>query len=116
MGCGADSFMIKDGICDELTNTKRCIYDGGDCCKADKLTHMCKMCLCKMEVDEHQLTEFYSSQHVKAFKNADDYHNIGLLHMMTIKVHILIHILNAAAVQLYNNKQLLSLLVCSESG
>ncbi len=30
--CGANSFMLRDGVCDELTNNAKCHWDGGDCC------------------------------------------------------------------------------------
>ncbi len=30
--CGAENFMLRDGVCDEPTNNERCHWDGGDCC------------------------------------------------------------------------------------
>ncbi len=30
--CGADNFMLRDGVCDEPTNNELCHWDGGDCC------------------------------------------------------------------------------------
>ncbi len=30
--CGAESFMLRDGVCDEATNTQICHWDDGDCC------------------------------------------------------------------------------------
>ncbi len=43
--CGADSFMLRDGVCDELTNTALCHWDGGDCCldKSIKDTTLCQV-------------------------------------------------------------------------
>ena len=55
-GCDADSFMIRDGVCDEITNTERCLYDGGDCCKEDKSTELCNVCTCKKKTTD---TDFW---------------------------------------------------------
>ncbi len=33
--------MIGDGVCDEVTNNERCLFDGGDCCKEDKSMTTC---------------------------------------------------------------------------
>ena len=62
--CTALSFLIGDGVCDEATNTYRCLYDGGDCCKADseKDTKYCQDCTCK-------LTGKYYLMHVVYFTN-----------------------------------------------
>ncbi len=54
-GCSAKSFLIQDGVCDEITNTERCLYDGGDCCLEDKQTHICRKCTCHMDFDESKL-------------------------------------------------------------
>ena len=56
--CSANSFMIGDRVCDEITNTKRCLYDGKDCCLEDKSTPYCKVCTCKLDTSQlsRQLT------------------------------------------------------------
>ncbi len=43
--CGADSFMLRDGVCDEATNNEKCLYDGGDCClsRGKKGESLCKV-------------------------------------------------------------------------
>ncbi len=43
--CGADSFMLRDGVCDEATNNELCLWDGGDCCvdRSKKGTSFCKV-------------------------------------------------------------------------
>ena len=51
-GCSANSFLIKDGVCDDVTNVARCLFDGGDCCKKNKDTHLCLDCTCILSVDE----------------------------------------------------------------
>ncbi len=50
-GCSASSFLINDGVCDEIANTERCLYDGGDCCLANKQTHLCHVCTCVFRID-----------------------------------------------------------------
>ncbi len=37
--------MLRDGICDEATNTELCHWDGGDCCqdKSTKTDVFCKV-------------------------------------------------------------------------
>ncbi len=65
--CGLDSFMMRDGICDELTNIERCFFDGGDCCfeVGKKDTSMCKICTCKMTIDVESLAETVESTNVR---------------------------------------------------
>ncbi len=44
--CGANNFMLRDGVCDDATNTKVCHWDGGDCC-LDKFTKDTSYCIVK---------------------------------------------------------------------
>ena len=44
--CSKNSFLIGDGVCDDITNTKRCLFDGGDCCLSRKNTKLCIDCTC----------------------------------------------------------------------
>ncbi len=30
--CSGNSFLLGDGICDEVANNELCLYDKGDCC------------------------------------------------------------------------------------
>ncbi len=50
--CGANSFLIRDGQCDEVTNNKLCLFDGGDCChqqeQEDNGISFCKDCSCRV--------------------------------------------------------------------
>ncbi len=75
-GCSSDSFMLRDGVCDDPTNTEECIYDGGDCCLEDKATHLCRVCACIMEVDEEELQNKFDKLEVKALKNPDNFMSI----------------------------------------
>ncbi len=38
---------MSDHVCDDVTNTKACFFDGGDCCLEDKETIYCTDCLCR---------------------------------------------------------------------
>ncbi len=44
--CGSDSFMIQDGVCDDMTNHEACLFDGGDCCGDYVVTSVCVECIC----------------------------------------------------------------------
>ncbi len=63
--CGADSFMMRDGVCDEAANNARCLYDGGDCCKEFKDKTLCRDCECIKKVDEENLRRQFDDLQVK---------------------------------------------------
>ena len=44
----ANDYRIEDGFCDDISNTKECNYDGGDCCNPDAfyLGSYCTDCKC----------------------------------------------------------------------
>ena len=39
------SFMLRDGVCDEATNTEECFFDGGDCCTENTAVWNCECML-----------------------------------------------------------------------
>ncbi len=45
--CTANSFLLGDGVCDDITNNEKCLFDEGDCCLGTEssLTY-CKNCSC----------------------------------------------------------------------
>ncbi len=49
--CSANSFLLGDRVCDEVTNNERCLYDGGDCCLSNKNTKYCQDCTCRKNSD-----------------------------------------------------------------
>ncbi len=63
--------MLRDGVCDELTNTARCLFDGGDCCLEDKVEDFCKVCTCKRNVDNVKMSEAFQRQNVMVISNTD---------------------------------------------
>ena len=75
-GCGENDFMMRDGVCDEATNMERCLYDGGDCCLENKDTLMCKVCTCKLKVDNGLLDNGFKELEVKQLKHSDDFDSI----------------------------------------
>ncbi len=79
-GCGAESFMIRDSVCDEKTNIELCLYDGGDCCldEGQKDLTLCRTCLCLVSVDEDLIATRFQKLDVKAF-DADVYDSSALL-------------------------------------
>ncbi len=66
-GCSAMSFLIKDGVCDEITNTPPCLYDGGDCCLEEKKTKLCQNCSCIVPVTRVELMQLYKANRVKVY-------------------------------------------------
>ncbi len=63
--CGADSFMLRDGVCDELTNNETCHYDGGDCCldRDQKDTTLCRVTL-DLDMNWFDYLFFFSGLHL----------------------------------------------------
>ncbi len=47
--------MLRDSVCDEVTNTERCLFDGGDCCLEHKDKSICQNCSCILAVDRNEL-------------------------------------------------------------
>ncbi len=68
-GCSADSFMLRDGVCDDSTNTAQCLYDGGDCCLENKAIHLCRDCVCRLATNDQELIEKSDGFKVMAFEN-----------------------------------------------
>ncbi len=58
--CGAKSFQLRDNVCDDTSNTKKCLYDGGDCCQEYKNRDLCQTCACILDVDLEDLQERFS--------------------------------------------------------
>ncbi len=71
-GCSANSFLIRDGVCDEVTNIAKCLYDGGDCCKVDKNTDICQKCTCIMSVDMAELAQTLASKEARTYVGVSD--------------------------------------------
>ncbi len=72
IGCSANSFLIGDGTCDEVTNNARCLFDGGDCCLQDKVTSLCQNCTCIVDINKVDLNRKLKSQMVKALTSGLD--------------------------------------------
>ncbi len=72
-GCSANSFMINDGVCDELTNNQRCLFDGGDCCRQEKSTELCSVCTCRLDVTIDDLKEDYLAQEVNLYLDVEGF-------------------------------------------
>ena len=75
-GCGSNSFMIRDGVCDEESNIEVCLYDGGDCCLEKKSKRFCKVCTCLMAVNVEELKQKVTANEVKVFKNYSEFENL----------------------------------------
>ena len=65
--CGSESFMLRDGVCDEATNIEECLFDGGDCCLAKRNEELCRNCTCKMTVDFFLLKSRFKEEYVQMF-------------------------------------------------
>ncbi len=65
--------MINDGVCDELTNVERCLFDGGDCCLVNKTKSMCSVCTCKQKVNSGELASAFDKYQVRLVGYPEDY-------------------------------------------
>ncbi len=74
--CGADSFLLRDSVCDEVTNNRLCLYDGGDCCLEVKNRAYCTNCSCTLDVDQAKLALQFTEGNIKPFRNHLDIHNV----------------------------------------
>ena len=53
-------FIVGDGLCDDVTNTPECLFDGGDCCGG--LTPICTFCKCKCQCNSAGSTKSDGSE------------------------------------------------------
>ena len=52
IGCMSDHpDWIGDGFCDDETNNKGCLFDGGDCCLAFSWHEICTLCFCHEDLN-----------------------------------------------------------------
>ena len=52
--------MVGDGLCDDVTNTPECLFDGGDCCGGG--TWICTYCKCKCQCNSAGSTQSDGSE------------------------------------------------------
>ncbi len=67
--CGANSFQLRDSVCDDSSNTAICLYDGGDCCLEFKDTKLCKKCACILQVDDVKLLDHFRDRDILPLEN-----------------------------------------------
>ena len=71
--CGQDSFMIRDGVCDEATNFEECLFDGGDCCLEQKNDELCRNCTCKITIDLSFIKSRFEEEDVQKFAHGGQF-------------------------------------------
>ncbi len=64
--------MIRDGVCDEVANIERCLYDGGDCCKENKDKDLCRDCQCILFIDQENVESQFNELDIKPVSNTQD--------------------------------------------
>ncbi len=69
--CGPDSFMLRDGVCDDVANIALCLFDGGDCCHEFKNKVFCKNCSCVLKVVPGELRAQLKSWDVRPLTRND---------------------------------------------
>ena len=69
--CGADSFMLRDGVCDETANNAKCLFDGGDCCKENKDKGLCRNCTCILSIDQENFDSQLNALNVRPIKDPE---------------------------------------------
>ncbi len=74
--CGANSFLLRDSVCDEVTNNRLCHFDGGDCCREAKNRAYCTNCSCLLDVDQAKLALQFTEGNIKPFRNHLHIHKV----------------------------------------
>ncbi len=74
--CSANSFMLRDSVCDEATNIETCLYDGGDCCLEAKVTKLCKNCSCILSVNRDDLQLEFSSLTIRPLEKTINFSTV----------------------------------------
>ncbi len=74
--CSANSFMLRDSVCDEATNIALCLYDGGDCCLEAKDTTLCKNCSCMLLVTEDDLQNDFDTWEIHPLDTSIDFSTV----------------------------------------
>ncbi len=59
--------MINDGVCDEVTNNEKCLFDGKDCCiqNTNIDDSLCLECICKLDIDMVELNQKFKDYDVQ---------------------------------------------------
>ncbi len=63
--------MLRDGVCDEVANVAKCLYDGGDCCKENKDKGLCRNCTCVLKIDHEDLVKKFKTLDIKPVEDVD---------------------------------------------
>ena len=95
--------MLRDGVCDEATNTAICVYDGGDCCRQDKDTSMCKNCTCRLKVDEPKIDSLFEQHGVSLLKEPTAF-NAMIGENLVVKVQDVLSVAVCTVLCLDHNK------------
>ncbi len=65
--------MLRDAVCDEVTNNPTCLFDGGDCCLELKDTTLCQNCSCIMHVEPKKLHQKFIELEIKPLVNPHEF-------------------------------------------
>ncbi len=60
--------MLRDSVCDEVTNIEVCLFDGGDCCLEAKIRSQCKDCSCKKVIEPEKLLAQFKELDIKPMR------------------------------------------------
>ncbi len=78
---------MRDGVCDDSSNTAECLFDGGDCCKPHKVRTLCLNCTCILEVDPEKLRDDFRAWEIRPVDNDESLQTaIGDLGGWTLEV------------------------------
>ncbi len=82
--------MLRDAVCDELTNNKVCLYDGGDCCLEAKVRTQCQDCSCRAVIEPGKLQRQFEDLAIEPLNevpfNSNNEQQAHILDMQIVKV------------------------------